>query len=344
MIECPRCRRLSEASVLRRETDVTSHLATSEKEVTDEKGKNGNETVKNFSYDKREDLVGTGLRGVGDRILVHSYLAPERSKRLDVSKTLFVDWFRRGEKDEELLNDNVSLPNKDISDAEFLERLNSKVPNIQRARPSATQPLYHERVSFTTLVDWPKLSIWSGGVFLIVFLALAVTWVTIRMTRPEALRASIEAPTPATVDGTIAFRTRSGKIEGDDGAFIFLFPKDKKFESPLVYYGAEPSKKLPLEFDDFLNELKKNGGYFERVGFEGYFTFESVEPGEYYVLIVSFNLSGELGNDDKKALKEIGNYLFKPENMLKRNKYLWKNASIAGERVDLEYDLGREVL
>lgn len=293
-------------------------------------------------WDTREDLEDSGVRGEGSVVLVRSYLDPERSKRLDISRSLRVDWFKQGDLEEKGFDSDIFLASKDLSDEEFFDRLRSDGRDERViSRLIVPPPVYREVVSWTERVNWNRLGVWTTAVVLTIALGTILSVGILHLTRPEISNASLEAPKPVSVGGIVSYRTKSGRIEGDEGAFIFFFPADKPFKKPLISYGATPNKLLPLKFDLFLKELEENGGYFEQIGFEGFFSLEVKRPGDYCVLIVSYHLDGNLAGVDKKTIREIGRYLFGPEEMLERNKFLWTTRTFDGEECDLDFEIGK---
>ena len=276
-------------------------------------------------------------------ILVRSYLIPEKSRRIDVSRSTKINWFKRGGEDSEEVDESVFLVAPDLSDDEFINRLHAEpAASIPRAKSIERLPIYKEEVvPWSERVDFVKLGIWAGIAVVIVGIATVFASCVLHFTRPGYLNAELVMPEPTTFEGVVVYKTTAGKLEGDEGAFIFLFPADHVFSKPLATYGAAPNKQTPLQFNGFLEDLRSNGGYFERVGFDGYFSVEVKQPGRYRVLIVSYNVPGNAQINDKTALKEIKKYLFDPEELLERNRFFWKTVSIEGTQRELEVNMGK---
>lgn len=302
------------------------------------------EEASSDSYDQRHDLDSDDGRSRNSVVLIRSFLHPGRSQRLDVGRSLNLDWRRRKTKSNEELDESVFVQAPDLSDDEFIERLRTEAPSYPTARAYVQPPVHipeKEKTPWRERVNFTKLGIWSGVIVLFISLTALTSFGFVRLVSPRFLDVSIQAPEPVQVDGQILYKTAGGQYEGDEGAFVFLFPTARPFESPLVTHGASPNKKLPLRFDKFLEELDAKGGYFERAGFEGFFDVEVKEPGVYKVLAVSFHVDDDVALADEETLGEIGKYLFKPEEMLERNRFLWTTKKIEGERALLELNVGR---
>ena len=275
-------------------------------------------------------------------VLIRSFLFPNRSKRVDVGRSLNVDWFKRGELEEPTIDESLLLDCRDLTDDEFIERLNSKLPEpVAFVQPYAPRVYAEEEKSWNKKVNWKILTVVTAGVVALIGLAAITSYCVLVKTNPEAVDAKLIAPKPVDVEGVVTYRTKNGKLEGDDGAFVFLFPARRAFDRPLVVNGAKPNRPTPLHFDDFLEKLEAQGGYFERAGFEGLFSIEVKEPGSYKILVVSYNVRHDLGSSDKKTVREIEKYLFNPGDMLERNRFLWTTKSVEGERCELDFDFGK---
>ena len=183
------------------------------------------------------------------------------------------------------------------------------------------------------------------GIFAAVYV-IAVSFGTLttlyasRLYAPQVAEVGLKPTEPTQVDGFVTYTTKNGTTEGDVGAFVFFFPAERPFDSPLTIYGAEPTRPLPLKFDNFRETLASKGGYFEIAGFDGIFGL-NVEPGEYDVLIVSYRIEDDLKRVDAKTLREIGRRIFHSEDLLERNKFVWSREKIEGERTSLHYNMGR---
>ncbi|MBR4752150.1 MAG: hypothetical protein IK077_10355 [Thermoguttaceae bacterium] len=299
---------------------------------------------KRDSLGLRPDLSGENGSSGSSVVLIRSFLFPDRSRRLDVGRTLKINWFRRGSEENEGVDESVFVQTPDLSDDEFFERLRAESPSYPSAGAYVSPPVYvpgEEKTPWRERVDLTKLGIWTGITVVLIGLATLASFGILRLTNPRFLQASLQDPDPVPVEGLVVYRTSGGKLEGDEGAFVFLFPTERAFKKPLITYGASPNEKTPLQFKDFLTELEANGGYFERAGFEGFFDVEVKTPGVYKVLVVSFNVGDDVSRADEKTLREIGAYLFQPEEMLSRNRFLWKTERIEGSRVQLELNVGR---
>ena len=276
-------------------------------------------------------------------ILVRSYLIPEKSRRIDVSRSTKINWFKRGGEDAEEVDESVFLVAPDLSDDEFINRLHAEpTASIPRAKSIDRLPVYKEEVvPWSERVDFVKLGIWTGITVVIVGIVTVFVSCVLHFTKPGYLNAELVMPEPTAFEGVVVYKTTAGKLEGDEGAFIFLFPAEHVFSKPLATYGAAPNKQIPIQFNGFLEDLRANGGYFERVGFDGYFSVEVKQPGRYRVLIVSYNVPGNAQTNDKTTLKEIKQYLFDPEELLERNRFFWETVSIEGTQRELEVNMGK---
>ncbi len=296
------------------------------------------------SLGRRPDLADEENASGGSVVLIRSFLFPDRSRRLDVSRSLKIDWFRRGTDENDEADESIFVQAPDLSDDEFIERLRQDSSSYPCAGAFISPPVYvpeEEKTPWTERVDLIKFGIWIGAAVVLIRLTTMTSYEILRLTNPQYFSASLKEPDPVPVEGAVVYKTSGGRLEGDEGAFVFLFPTEPAFEKPLVTYGAAPNGKTPLQFNDFLTELEANGGYFERAGFDGFFDVEVKTPGVYRVLVVSFNVEDDVARVDDKILREIGVYLFHPEEMLSRNRFLWTTKRIEGARVELEFNVGR---
>lgn len=150
------------------------------------------------------------------------------------------------------------------------------------------------------------------------------------------------AAEPLPVDGRLTYRTASGRTEGDEGAFVFVFPVDGEFGESLTLGNASPERGTPPDFDEFVAKLEARGGRFAVADFDGRFTISAPGPGEYDVLLVSRGVADAPNDADKAALEEISRYLFLPEQkLLAKRRFIWKRVRFARDAAVVEEDFGK---
>ncbi|MBQ9874910.1 MAG: hypothetical protein IJM30_10640 [Thermoguttaceae bacterium] len=283
--------------------------------------------------DSREDLRKRDSGGKSSVVTIRSYLKPERSKRLDIGKTLKLDWFRRGEP-EEPEEPDVFLAERDLSDEEFFDRLTAEpvARGPVRGGDVKAPPVYVPKpvkIPWSQRVDFVKLGLRLGALAVVLGLVAFGASFVLRVSSPKYARLSGGGPEKVRVFGRAVFPSETGELEGDEGAFLFFFP-DRPFETPLSLGGAAPQRKTPSKDDEFCVKLAANGGAFESAGFDGNFDAELPAQGVYKILVVSANAFGDSSRVDPETVREIGKYLYRPENLL-GNKFYWATKNLDSE-------------
>ncbi len=150
------------------------------------------------------------------------------------------------------------------------------------------------------------------------------------------------AAEPLPVDGRLTYRTASGRTEGDEGAFVFVFPIDGDFGESLTLGNAAPERGTPPDFDEFVAKLEERGARFAVADFDGRFTISAPGPGEYDVLLVSRGVADSPDDADGAALEEISRYLFLPEQkLLAKRRFVWKRFRFDRDSAVVEEDFGK---
>jgi len=150
--------------------------------------------------------------------------------------------------------------------------------------------------------------------------------------------AEINAIFDCRVLGSVAFRDE-GNLKADEGAVVFLLPKDKKPDerSPGKLVSPATFKALDNSAIDRIHEL---GGAVVRADENGQFDVlidASYGNGlEYYVLIVSKNVRGvDTAPMAKEQVAAIGTFFMPVEEVVEDRSYHWMVINADGERVDL---------
>jgi len=290
-------------------------------------------------------------------VLVHSHLSREKSRRIvPIAGAPSSQWSQNlfGEEPQAPsdFNSSVFHTPADVSDAEFMTRLREEtfdVPSVEAPVPPPLASDYYE--SFDQKTTKEESHVESGRLQRVAILAAALSTVVLsvvigvlayRAGRLNAIDPTLAASEPIAVEGRVVYRDKSGRDEGDEGALLFFFPANRVFDKPLIPSGLSPQDADPSENEDFLTELSKAGGYFGTVGFDGYFSLEIAEPGDYRFLVVSKHVEDSVDSADKRTLGEISKYLFLPERkLLARNRFLWSTETINERSSAIEKNFGK---
>jgi len=297
------------------------------------------------------------FNAVDSGVLVRSHLSPDKSRRIvpnadEPNSIRSVDV--GGETvpvPSESESSIFSLPS-DVSDAEFIRRLHDDEPKTSPIRPAVPPPFVPEsngaysQTPFLQESDGKstrfQYAVISIAVLLTVLLSVVIGIFSYRAGRSNAINPTLAAPEPITVEGRVVYRDALGRDEGDEGALLFFFPTDVVFDKPLIASGLSPQNAETDGLEEFFDELRKKGGYYATAGFDGYFSLEIAEPGDYRLLVVSKHIEDSVDVDDQERIAEISKYLFLPERkLLARNRFLWSTETIDKGLGAIEKDFGK---
>jgi len=131
----------------------------------------------------------------------------------------------------------------------------------------------------------------QGGLIVIVGLICFVAgWL---VARGSSGKSAGEQPTEAAamesvlVQGTVTYRTPEGRIEGDEGAVILVWPKDAVAQPRIDPTELHPSQAAPHEGSRAMLGLEEIGAKHVRALNDGTYNLVVPRRGEYYVLFVS---------------------------------------------------------
>ncbi len=284
---------------------------------------------------------------------IRSHLAREKTRRIvPIAGVSSSEWSLDALGDERLASSereySVFTTKSDVDDAEFMASLRDDAPEVAPVPPP---PVFNSDLLGYSPASSRQESIMSTRfqqtVVIVAALSAVVMSVVIgvlayRIGRSNAIDPKLAASEPISVEGRVVYRESSGVDAGDEGALLFFFPANRPFDKPLILSDLSPQDSDPNENEDFLNELAKKGGYFAVVGFDGYFSLEIAEPGDYRLLVVSKHIEDSVDDADKKTIDEISKYLFLPERkLLARNRFLWSTETIDERSGVVEKDFGK---
>lgn len=247
-------------------------------------------------------------------------------------------------------NDDASLLTRtEVSDAEFLRRLRSE-PQTQRVvNPPVAPPVLGIATSET------QESAGGGGVPKFVWAAVGVAtlgsafvvgafWGGSAKNNADVV-ANVDNKSVAGdavfVEGALTYRTASGTNAPDDGAFVFLFPTDERWNAPIALGDVSPQRPNPPGFEDVVADLEARGARFAVADFEGRFAFDDLESGEYRVLLVSRRVGDDWGNANPVALKEIERCVVGPRLLLGQSRFFWTTRRFDRDAATLEKSFGK---
>ena len=150
--------------------------------------------------------------------------------------------------------------------------------------------------------------------------------------------AEINAIFDCRVVGSVAFRDE-GDLKADEGAVVFLLPKDKKPDERSTGNLVSPATFKALD-NSAIDRIHELGGAVVRADENGHFDVlidASYGNGlEYYVLIVSKNMRGvDTEPMTKEQIAAIGTFFMPVEEVVEDRSYHWMVITADGERVDL---------
>ena len=140
------------------------------------------------------------------------------------------------------------------------------------------------------------------------------------------------------VIGSVAYRI-DGDLHADDGAVVFLLPKNEKPDQRGAGELVNPDTFKPLD-NPAIDRIHELGGAVVRADENG--AFEVVVDAnygngiQYYLLIVSKNKRGvDTGAMTKEQVAGIGTYFAPIEDVVQDRSLYWMTVVAAEERIDL---------
>ncbi|MBP3558610.1 MAG: hypothetical protein J6K20_13040 [Thermoguttaceae bacterium] len=246
------------------------------------------------------------------------------------------------------IDDASLLTRTEVSDAEFLRRLRSEPTTQTSVKPPVAPPvLWNVEETREDAGAWkiPKF-LWGaiGGATLGSAFVVGAFWGGNAKNDDGVDATSVNrsvAKETVFVEGALTYRTANGTTAPDDGAFVFLFPTDERWNAPLALGDVSPQRPNPPGFEDVVAELETRGARFAVADFEGRFAFDDLEPGEYCVLLVSRRVGDDWGNANQTALKEIERRVVSPRLLLERNRFFWTTRRFDRDAATLEKSFGK---
>lgn len=140
------------------------------------------------------------------------------------------------------------------------------------------------------------------------------------------------------VVGSVAFR-ENGDLQADEGAVVFLLPKNEKPDERFPGESVNPGSFKALD-NSAIDRIHELGGAVVRADQNGQFDVmidANIAGGiEYYLIIVSNNVRGE---DTEPMTKEqvaaVGTYFIPVEDVVDDRSFYWLKLSAETERIDL---------
>lgn len=124
------------------------------------------------------------------------------------------------------------------------------------------------------------------------------------------------------VQGTLTYRSAEGRVEGDDGAVILIWPKDAFAEPRIDPTELHPGQAAPAEGSRAMLALEEIGALHVRALSDGTFNLVVPRRGDYYVLFVSrrtFRSAGE--SVDERAMDALRRVFAPAATGIDRQKY-----------------------
>ena len=124
------------------------------------------------------------------------------------------------------------------------------------------------------------------------------------------------------VQGTITYRTSEGRIEGDEGAVVLVWPRDAVAEPRVDPKELHPSQPAPNEGSRAMLGLEEMGAKHVRALSDGTFNLVVPRQGEYYVLVVSRHTVRSAGESiDEQAMNVLRRVFVPAATGIDRQKY-----------------------
>lgn len=239
------------------------------------------------------------------------------------------------------------LTRTEVSDAEFLRRLRAEPQTQAVANPPVAPPVLWGATSETQgnagVGGIPKLVWGAVGVATLgsAFVVGAFWGGNAKNDGDVDVKKQAVASEAVFVEGALTYRTANGTNAPDDGAFVFFFPTDERWNAPLALGDVSPQRPNPPGFEDVVAELEARGARFAVADFEGRFAFDDLEPGEYRVLLVSRRVGDDWGNANPAALKEIERCVVGPRLLLGQSRFFWTTRRFDRDAATLEKSFGK---
>ncbi len=266
---------------------------------------------------------------------------PENWRRVEAEKSSGWD-----ETNGDFSDDASHLTRTEVSDAEFLSRLRSE----PRTQTTVNPPLAPPVLSSAALEAEENAG--GGGISKFVWGAVGVATLGSVFvvgafggwnSKSDDVNVDEQGVIGETVfvEGALTYRTANGTTAPDDGAFVFLFPTDERWNAPIALGDVSPQRPNPPGFENAVADLEARGGRFAVADFEGRFAFDDLESGEYRVLLVSRRVGDDWGNANPKALKEIERCVVGPRLLLGQSRFFWTKRRFDRDAATLEKSFGK---
>lgn len=242
-----------------------------------------------------------------------------------------------------------SLTRTEVSDAEFLRRLRPEATPRPVAKPPLAPPVLASATSETqenaSVGRIPKFVWGAVGVATLGSAFVVGAFWAGNAKNDDVVDANAKKQTVANetvfVEGALTYRTANGTVAPDDGAFVFLFPNDERWETPIALGDVSPQRPNPPGFENVVAELEARGARFAVADFEGRFAFDDFAPGEYRVLLVSRRVGDDWGKANVAALKEIERLVVGPRLLLGQSRFFWTTRRFDRDAATLEKSFGK---
>ena len=240
------------------------------------------------------------------------------------------------------------LTRTEVSDAEFLRRLRPDAASQNVASPPVAPPVLWgegEARESANVGRIPKfVGAAVGAAALGGALAVGVFWAD-NGRKDGVVGANVDKQRVVKdgvfVEGALTFRNASGENAPDEGAFVFLFPNDERFDAPIALGDVSPQRFTSQSFENVVADLEARGARFAVADFEGRFAFDELAPGEYRVLLVSRSVGDDWRNANVAALKEIERFVVSPRLLLGQSRFFWTTRRFDAESATFEKSFGK---
>ena len=124
------------------------------------------------------------------------------------------------------------------------------------------------------------------------------------------------------VQGNLTYRSPEGRIEGDDGAVVLIWPKDAFAEPRIDPTELHPNQSVPAEGSRAMLALEEIGAMHVRALSDGTFNLVVPRQGEYYVLFISRRTVRSAGESvDEQAMNALRRVFAPATTGIDRQKY-----------------------
>lgn len=342
IVYCPRCQQALIAPDIPANGDNAEdgengeESAFAETAAFDEAGRNGDDSTNGERERKSADCEPSTRRS-GATIASHLTPGKERPE----------NWRRveTGETDGEL-DDASLLTRTEVSDAEFLRRLRAEPQARPDVPPPVAPPVLWGVDETQENANAGRIPKWVWGAVGVV--ALGSAFVVGAFWAENGKNDGVVndnkqqvAANGVFVEGALTYRTASGTVAPDDGAFVFFFPSEERLGAPVALGNASPQRPNPPGFENVVADLESRGARFAVADFEGRFAFDDLEPGEYRVLLVSRRVGDDWGKANAAALQEIERCVVSPRLLLGNNRFFWTTRRFDRDAATLEKSFGK---